>query len=166
VPPADAKAVVHESGAAVKAPVGGTGEPAAAAGSLAMAGPNGVRAQVVTQLLAQRIAGGNERVTLQLEPAHLGKLEVELRVQNGRLTVVFAAESSDVERALHDGADELVEALLQRGGRWSEVEVRSQREADDGRPRDQNHDRERRGGEDSDRDRERRDRRERRQKRG
>jgi flagellar hook-length control protein FliK len=154
-----------EGTSAVRGAITDDAAPAADAAKAANRG-GALRAQVVSRLLSQPTAGGDQHVTLRLEPAHLGKLEVDLQVQQGRLTVVFAAESADVERALQEGADELAEALLQRGGRWQEVEVRAQRESDDGRPRGQNQERQRRGASDTDRGREDRDRRERRRRGG
>ncbi|MFO7653898.1 MAG: flagellar hook-length control protein FliK [Candidatus Krumholzibacteriia bacterium] len=137
-----------------RAPAGAGGRPATSGGSPAAADPaagRAIRAQVVDRLLTREI-GGQDRVILRLDPAHLGKVQVDLQVRGDRLEVVFRADSAGAERALQEGADELVEALLHRGGRWTEVDVRCARNRDGERSGDQAEERERREREQPERD--------------
>lgn len=85
-------------------------------------------------------------MVLHLQPAALGRVEVQLQVQDNRLQIVFRAESAEAEQALRESADELVQAVLHRGeGRWHTVDVRVDRpdgqrsqdgEPDEGEPQE------------------------------
>ncbi len=88
-----------------------------------------IRAQLLAEIAAQSAgATGHERIVLQLEPDHLGKVQVQLQASGSRLEIVVQAQTPEAERALADGAHELVEAIVGRGeGRWQQVEVRFER---------------------------------------
>jgi hypothetical protein len=65
---------------------------------------------------------------------------VQLNSVGERLIVTFTAASPEVEAALREGAEELVEAIVNRSERWTTVEVRLESddgEDDDRRPTDQ-----------------------------
>lgn len=118
-------------------------------------GPS-IRAQVLAEIAGQSVgAAGHEKMTLQLEPAHLGKVQVQLQASGGRLEIVVQAQSAEAEKALADGAQELIEAIVGRGeGRWQQVEVRIEKNAEREQrsPRDDTQDRgEKRGGNQQDR---------------
>jgi len=87
-----------------------------------------IRAQVAAGLADRIPAAGEERITLRLDPAQLGRVDVQIVARGEKLSIVFTAETAEVQRALGERADDLVEALLQRGGRFNEIEVRSGRE--------------------------------------
>jgi hypothetical protein len=88
-----------------------------------------VRAQLLAEIATQGAgATGHERIVLQLEPAHLGKVQVQLQANGSRLEIIVLAQNPEAEKALADGAQELVEAIVGRGeGRWQQVEVRFER---------------------------------------
>jgi flagellar hook-length control protein FliK len=106
---------------------------AAYAGTASEEPTTGVRTQILQQVLMRGVGkAGASRLTIQLEPEHLGRVTVELRSDGNRLTVVFDAESSVAREALREGGKELVDSLRERGGgRWSQVEVKlAEREND------------------------------------
>jgi len=103
----------------------------------AHAEPGQIRGQVLTQILNQitrpdSTTTGQERITLQLDPPSLGKVEVQLVTQGDKLIITFHAASPEVAAALREGADDLVEAIVAKGHRWSSVEVRQVRENAEG----------------------------------
>jgi len=103
------------------------------AGTASTESANGVRTQILQQIsLPGEGKAGMNRLTIRLEPEHLGRVTVELRAEGNRLTVVFDAESSVAREALREGGKELVDILIDRGGRrWSQVEVKlAERESD------------------------------------
>jgi flagellar hook-length control protein FliK len=129
-----APAAVQARAALAPAPSGGSVLPAASEGlgSAAAAPPLEIRAQVLQQLLQMGLpdrptGAGGERVTLQLDPPQLGKVEVQVQAKADHLTVVFKAEHPEVEAALRENVKELVESIVSRGGRWVEVNVRWER---------------------------------------
>ena len=103
-----------------------SGEPAA-----------GIRTQILQQVLRRGVGeAGASRMTVQLEPEHLGRVTVELRSDGSRLTIVFDAESAVTQAALREGGKELAGSLLERGGgRWSQVEVKlAEQKSDERQP--------------------------------
>jgi len=88
-----------------------------------------IRAQLLAEVAAQSAgATGHERIVLQLEPEHLGKVQVQLKASGSRLEIVVQAQNPESEQALAEGAQELVEAIIGRGeGRWQQVDVRFER---------------------------------------
>ena len=84
-----------------------------------------VRSQVIRQVAAQaRPTGGTESVTLQLNPEHLGQVEIQFSGRDDQLQVVITASGQDAERALREGVRELADGIVERSGRWQQVEVR------------------------------------------
>lgn len=161
--PADGDASAGEAATTTGAPAGGSatggsallkGLASAVAGPAATAtspgegalGPS-IRAQVLAEVAAQSVgATGREKVTLHLEPAHLGKVQVQLQANGGHLEVVVQAQSAEAEKALADGAKELVAAIVGRGeGRWQSVDVRVERSGDEREERSSRDDRQDRG---------------------
>jgi len=88
--------------------------------------PERVQAQVVKQMLG-RLEGagsGEQKLTLQLDPEHLGKVEVRLVATGNRLEVTFTAETAEAQQALREGSQELARNLSLQTGRWQHIEVR------------------------------------------
>ncbi len=105
-------------------------------GGVPTAGPDPARVleQVLDQLLVREAEpGGHERLTLKLEPPELGRVEVRLEVIGGRLEVTLSAETHEAESALRSRSHELVQGLAARGGRWTDVQVRLERQEGQGR---------------------------------
>ena len=117
---------------------------AAHAGTASTEAANSVRTQILQQILLPGVGKvGTNRLTIRLEPEHLGRVTVELRADGNRLTVVFDAESSVAREALREGGKELVDILLDRGGRrWSQVEVKLAERENDQRQHETNRRRE------------------------
>ncbi|MFH1844469.1 MAG: flagellar hook-length control protein FliK [bacterium] len=116
-----------------------------ASGSQAQAEAGQVRGQVLTQILNQitqpdTVTNGQERITLQLDPPSLGKVEVQLQTQGDKLIITFHAASPEVAAALRERAEDLVEAIVSKGNRWTSVEIRQAREAKDGQYNQDNQD--------------------------
>jgi hypothetical protein len=120
---AGAKAAV---GRATPATGSATGSPDPALG-------NTIRAQLLAEVAAQSAgATGHEKILLQLEPEHLGKVQVQLQANGSRLEIIVQAQNAETEHALAEGAHELMEAIVGRGeGRWQQVEVRFERSPHD-----------------------------------
>ncbi len=101
--------------------------------------PVRIQAQVARAMLAGgNPRGGDQTITLQLDPEHLGKVEVRLVTSGDRLEVVFTAENVEAQQALREGAKGLMQTLGGRfEGRWQHVDVKiadpsgSQRSSDD-----------------------------------
>lgn len=81
---------------------------------------------------------GNDTVTLQLEPEHLGRVEVRVVAREGRLEVTFTTETAEAGRALREGAQDLARTLGNRGeSRWQAIDVKVAEPGSDQRTRDQ-----------------------------
>jgi flagellar hook-length control protein FliK len=80
----------------------------------------------VTEQLIQQLdpTAPQQRLELRLSPPALGRVTVEIVRDGEQLAVTFRADSPQTEQALREGADDLVTALLGRGGGWREVTVR------------------------------------------
>ena len=84
--------------------------------------------QVSRFLLSQPLGGrGEQRLTLQLDPEHLGRVEVRMVSTGDRLEVVIQAESPAAGQVLRENVQDLIRALSGRfEGRWQHVDVRVQ----------------------------------------
>jgi flagellar hook-length control protein FliK len=91
--------------------------------------PTASEESVPAEVAAQSVgATGHERVVLQLEPEHLGKVQIQLQANGARLEILVQAQTPEAERALKEGVQELMEAIVGRGeGRWQQVDVRFER---------------------------------------
>lgn len=94
--------------------------------------------QVVKQLDLNMVKPDQaQRLTLQLEPEQLGRVEVEITARGDRLTVTLKAESPAAVQALRDGLPELTRALSgKQEYRWSHLEIRIMDAGDSGRAPD------------------------------
>ncbi len=90
------------------------------------ADPQQIQAQVLRQVLGRFDAadGRPQQITLQLNPEHLGKVEVRLTTIGGQLQVEFQAETAEAGVALREGQHELVRSLTTQAGRWQQVEIK------------------------------------------
>jgi len=106
------------SGLHAESGLGAAGRPAA--------GNATVPAQVLRQLPAAPLgAGGEQRLTVQLAPEHLGRVEVRLIASEGRLEVVLQADAAAAAQILRDSLQDLARTLSSKfEGRWQHVEVR------------------------------------------
>ena len=88
--------------------------------------PSRIQAQVARALAAQgAFTGGDETVSLKLNPEHLGRVDVKLVANGNRLEVVFTAETAEAEMALREGARDLARTLgVRADGRWQHVDVK------------------------------------------
>lgn len=84
--------------------------------------------QVSRFLLGQPLGGrGEQNLTLQLDPEHLGRVEVRMVSTGDRLDVVIQAESPAAAQVLRENVQDLIRALSGRiDGRWQQVDVRVQ----------------------------------------
>jgi|GEM_PF-1997044 len=64
-----------------------------------------------------------QQVTIGLEPESLGKVEVQLELENGRLVANLAAETAETRRVLRLSVDRLVNALKAQGLEVAEVRI-------------------------------------------
>lgn len=70
-------------------------------------------------------SGEIQELTLQLEPEHLGKVEVRITVRGDRLEVVMQADSAIASQVLRENIHDLTRALAGKiEGRWTQVDVR------------------------------------------
>lgn len=78
--------------------------------------------QVVTKFTAQNV-DGTSKVTVQLNPEHLGKLAFQVVSRDGQMTGQFVAESEAVKSALEAQMSQLKLHLSEQGIRVSDVKV-------------------------------------------
>ncbi len=85
----------------------------AARGSRASANP--LVAQVVVQV-TKAVSDGNDRITIKLSPADLGRIDVRLDIgSDGKIQAVFAADKPQTVEMLQRDARELERALQEAG---------------------------------------------------
>jgi len=139
VPTAPSQAHAAGSSATATGPITAT-DPASGAGvartpgsamSSSISGSDEVRSvprQVSRFLLTQPLGGrGEQRLTMQLDPEHLGRVEVRMVSTGDRLEVVIQAESTAAGQVLRENVQDLIRALSSRiDGRWQHVDVRVQ----------------------------------------
>jgi hypothetical protein len=93
--------------------------PAGAAVMAAEAGGYGGQSETLTRQIAQKIIfsrrRGLHRLKMNLNPAELGRLDIELAVRNGTLTASIRAESRSAYEALGSKVAELKKALAEGG---------------------------------------------------
>ena len=93
--------------------------PVGAAVSAQAAGGSGGLSEPLARQIAQKIMlsrrRGIYRLKMNLNPAELGRLDIELAVKNGALTARIRAENRAAYEALGNGVDELKKALAEGG---------------------------------------------------
>jgi flagellar hook-length control protein FliK len=82
-------------------------------------------ADAIGERLMREIDRGHWNVKLMLKPAHLGHIEVEMRLHAGALDASFTASQSQTRDILQDGLNRLKETLNQMGMDVANLDVRN-----------------------------------------
>lgn len=112
-------------------------------GALPVPGLTGAAAPTVTTVglsshLAGKIAarysdqGGVQTLTLRLDPAHLGKVDVTMVAKGDHLTIRLEAGNPEAETALRDNLKDLSDAIGAKTGRFNLIEVKVQVKSESG----------------------------------
>lgn len=92
----------------------------------------GVPAKEVFRQVIERahlLTNGNENIMrIQLKPEHLGKVAIEISVENGIVKAQFAAESQQVRQLLEGNLTNLRHSLVAQGFKIDEVSVATRSE--------------------------------------
>ena len=89
------------------------------------ADPTQIRSQVVRHLASGLTPGsGSEKVSVQLNPEALGRVDVEFTARGDHLSVVITAHSGEAEHALREGVRELSDAIMDKAARFQSVDVK------------------------------------------
>ena len=75
-------------------------------------------------------------MTLLLNPEHLGQVEIQFTGRDDQLSVVIQASGKEAEQALRDGVKELADGIVERTGRWQQVDIRIENKGADARRQD------------------------------
>lgn len=89
----------------------------------------GLPPQVVAGLAADIVSGYSEQngvqtLTVNLEPDHLGPVEVRLLAKGDHLSVRLLAANPEAESALRENLKDLTDAIQVRTGRYQQMEVK------------------------------------------
>lgn len=79
----------------------------------------------IAHVLRASISRGGSRVTLQLEPAELGRLRVQMSIRGGELFARFETQTDNARQWLEQGMDQLRESLASGGLRLVQATVES-----------------------------------------
>lgn len=79
----------------------------------------------VEQGILQSVRNGSQRLTLQLMPEELGKLNLVLTMRQGELKALITAENADSATILGDQMAKLKETLEEQGIKVAELEVQT-----------------------------------------
>ncbi len=94
--------------------------------------PADARARLAGQIAANFTnRNGMQTLTLQLEPEHLGKVEVRLVARGNQLSIRLLAENREAETALRHNLKELTDGIQERTGKYQQVEVRVELKSQD-----------------------------------
>ena len=96
----------------------------------AAAKPQAVMSQVLDGA-AQILREGSGRVTMTLQPPRLGTLDLDVVVQDNRVTMVMLADNQEVKQMLQAGMDDLRNSLQDKGFQIDRLEVLIQNRPDD-----------------------------------
>ena len=136
---------------ATPTPLAAENETSSAAGKSAPAGEaatagGALRSSVLQQVLEKADPSLNaQKVTIELRPEHLGRVEIEFRGENDRLEVRIQASTPAAAQALSENLKELTDAIKDKGARYQAVDIRVEvRETPEPRAADQNRDSDRR----------------------
>lgn len=77
----------------------------------------------VVQRLSLRSFQGGQRLTMDLQPAELGQVHLELIQEQDRIQVRLLAQSSEVQGVLERSLPQLQEALQQQGLRLDSIQI-------------------------------------------
>jgi len=90
---------------------GATPEPTASAGDTAVL----ERAEEIVRQIRLHLSSSVRRLTLDLQPAELGRLSVQLALRSGKITAIVRAESEETLELLKEKEGDLLGAFAQRG---------------------------------------------------
>ena len=94
--------------------------------------PADVRARLAGDIASQFTnRNGMQTLTLQLEPDHLGKVEVRMLAKGDQLSVRLLAENREAETALRHNLKELTDAIQEKTGKYQQIDVRVELKAQD-----------------------------------
>lgn len=98
----------------------GSGQTQQAAPQAANAAPrpaaNAAVTEQITVQIAKAVQAGVDRLTIQLKPASMGRIEVQMEIaQDGRVSAVIIADNKDTLDLLQKDAKELARALADAG---------------------------------------------------
>ncbi len=77
----------------------------------------------VSQQMASMVRSGAPSLTLNLKPAHLGSLNMEVTMKDGNLQATLTADNAAAKQTLEAGLDLLREQLMQQGIKVDRIEV-------------------------------------------
>ena len=80
--------------------------------------------QISSRMQVQRQAGKN-RIELQLEPESLGRVRLELELENTELTARILVDNEQVRSHLEQNLDSLRSSLLRQGFNVGEIQIES-----------------------------------------
>ncbi len=72
-------------------------------------------AEGLAQRMTSQLANNNWKLSLELRPAHLGNIAVEMAMNNGRLEAVFEAGQANARALITEGLDRLKQELQKAG---------------------------------------------------
>jgi len=73
------------------------------------------RAQEILRQIELHLTPGVKRLTLDLEPAELGRLSIQLALRHGKVTAILRGEREETVALLAGGQDELRQVLARQG---------------------------------------------------
>lgn len=87
--------------------------------------PMEIRSQLAADIAARFTdRNGSQTLTLKLDPAHLGKLDVKLESRDKHLTVRIQASSRESEAALRENIKDLADSIQKQVGKFQQVDVK------------------------------------------
>ena len=97
-------------------------------------GAAAIREQVVQQIATSSVSShGTQKMTLLLNPEHLGQVEIQIQGTNDKLSVVITASGAEAEQTLREGLKELADGIVERSGRWQQVDIKVEQKETDNR---------------------------------
>ncbi|MFH1139691.1 MAG: flagellar hook-length control protein FliK [Pseudomonadota bacterium] len=105
----------------------GSSKTGAGVSKTAEAGPSRYISEAIIRQIADRMAyqvrNSQHRLQLQLTPANLGKIDLDLVMKDDQLRASIVAESPAVKQVLEDQVERLRESLAQQGVKLESIEI-------------------------------------------
>jgi flagellar hook-length control protein FliK len=98
--------------------------------------------QILDQVIGRMAVDRNHeasRMSIKLQPEELGRIEIDLTVEQGRIKAQIVAQSQQVQEVLERHLPRLREALEQQGLKLDQLQVSVDAQAGDGRGFSQQH---------------------------
>lgn len=97
--------------------------------------PEAFDAESIVRRLAVETSRGNGRIEIELDPPELGRIDVDMFIEDGRARLVVAVDRPDVADAIERRLDELTRSLAEQGITVDGAEVRQrEQKAEDRTP--------------------------------